>query len=109
LDEKSTPGTITVHKSSNYASKDKLWIINMFAQYYPGKAKYDNDSKEKRLEWFKSCLDQMGKIKEIESFAFPYGIGSAFSGGSYQDYMDALEDFAIKYSKTVAVWRNNAF
>jgi O-acetyl-ADP-ribose deacetylase (regulator of RNase III) len=69
--DRSKPGTISVHTSPT----ENVTIINMFAQYYTGPSKFSNDTQEKRLEWFEECLDKMGNLKNLQSFAFPYNIG----------------------------------
>jgi len=58
----SKPGTINVRGN----------IINMFAQYYPGKW-FHNDTYEMRLQWFKQCLAEIEKvIRDTDVVAFPY-------------------------------------
>lgn len=58
------PGTISFHDR----------IINMYAQYYPTFAKYNNDNSSKRQAWFIQCLDEIAKY-DINNIAMPYNIG----------------------------------
>lgn len=82
-DGKDTVGQIVV----------KGQVINMLAQIYPGKAKYKNDSKEKRATWFLECLEQMSELDG--SFAFPFRIGCGLAGGDWVGvYLPMLERFA---------------
>ncbi len=76
-------------------------VINMMSQVFPGKPKYDTgiDSREKRKEYFKNCLDQISRIKDIKSIAFPYGIACNMGGGKWEDYLAMLENFAQKNPK----------
>jgi len=69
-------------------------IINMLAQLYPGKPQYSNDTKEIRIEAFRSCLRKVGEIKGIKSIAFPYGIGCNMGGGKWETYYSAIEEFS---------------
>jgi O-acetyl-ADP-ribose deacetylase (regulator of RNase III) len=70
-EQRDIPGTIKIHKVPG----ENVVIVNMFAQYYPSKAKYSNDNSEKREKWFRDCLEALGKEKDLSSFAFPYNIG----------------------------------
>jgi hypothetical protein len=71
-------------------------IINMLAQVFPGKPKFDNglDSREKRKEYFKKCLNQISMINGVKSIAFPYGIACNMGGGKWDDYLSMITEFA---------------
>jgi uracil-DNA glycosylase len=84
----SKPGTIKL-----VGKKSQRYIVAMFAQLRPGKPKQD-DTAEMRIEWFKSCLGKIAKIKGIKSIAFPYGIGCGLAGGDWQTYCKILVDWA---------------
>lgn len=80
----SKPGTIDVFEDAK--------VINMYAQYYPGKPRYQNDSAEKRLVWFKQCLETIQEqYPNLESIAFPYKIGCNLGGGDWDKYLHLLE------------------
>lgn len=93
----SKPGTIDVLGN----------IINMYAQYYPSTAKYSNDSKEKRVMWFKSCLNQIAQIENIKnkSIAMPYNIGCAAAGGDWSVYFKLIKDFANENQIYVTLYK----
>jgi len=97
------PGTISI--SGN--GKDQRYIINMFAQYYPGKYNDDywNDSSMQRLSYFKSCLDRIEKIYDLESIAFPYCIGCGIGGGDWVDYEAMLLEFSIDIGKEITIYK----
>src|SRR4029079_3718629 len=57
--KRDVPGTIVLRGDP---SKAQRFVINMLGQLYPGKSRYANDSAEKRLQWFQSCLDGIGKL-----------------------------------------------
>jgi O-acetyl-ADP-ribose deacetylase (regulator of RNase III) len=80
---KRTPGTISVHRN----------VINMYAQIYPGKSKYPNDTPDLRIQYFKSCLNEISKLKG-ESIAFPYNIGCGLAGGDWQKYKQLIYEFS---------------
>lgn len=73
------------------------FVINMFAQYYPGHSRYPESSKDgiaARKQYFQDCLDLISKIKDIKSIAFPWKIGCRLAGGNWDDYYSMLEKFA---------------
>lgn len=75
-----TPGRIAI------AGDEKInhrYVIGMYAQRYPGLAKWSNDTEEKRAQWFQECLDQIAQIPNIKSIAFPYNIGCGLAGGDW--------------------------
>lgn len=90
------PGTISIHGNG----KDKRYIVNFYSQYYPGKAKYKNDSLEIREKWFEKCLDLLGQVEDLKSVAFPYGIGCGLAGGDWDKYYGMIEDFSDRNPDT---------
>jgi len=100
--EPSLPGTIEIRGDK---TKDQRSVIAMFAQYYPGKAKYPTSKKDgtqARLDYFKSCLEKMKNLKG--SFAFPAGIGCGAAGGDWENYYATIISFSEKYSKKVTIY-----
>lgn len=88
---KSKPGTIDICGNGD----DERPVINLFAQYYPGKAKYDNDSAEKRIEWMKQCLAKIYNMRDqIKSIAFPHGMGCNLAGGDWEIYRSMIKKLA---------------
>lgn len=88
----STPGTIMVHGDG----VDQRYVINMFAQYYPGKPKYPDSSLDgikARQTYFHKCLLQIAKLPNLESIAFPMGIGCNLAGGDWDWYYGMLKIF----------------
>lgn len=82
------PGTISVNGG----------VIAMFAQYRPGK----NRNGENREEWFRLCLAEISKL-DIDSIAFPYGIGCGLAGGNWSTYFEMIRQFAISNPKIKVV------
>lgn len=88
----------------------KPYIINMYVQYYPGKARINNlgklfdnsfdfiikDSAEDRLRYLKECLDKVSQINNIESIGFPEGMGCRLAKGNWNHNLAVLEQFAEK-------------
>jgi O-acetyl-ADP-ribose deacetylase (regulator of RNase III) len=73
------------------------FIINMFAQYLPGHSKipdHPTDGLIARQRHFYSCLVKIAKIPDLESIAFPYGIGCSMGGGNWTYYSGFLGHFA---------------
>ena len=95
---RSEAGTIEVCVGNDESSKK---VINLFAQYYPGNARYVTDSEEKRIEWMKQCLFQVYKLRdEIKSIAFPFGMGCGLGGGDWKVYKGLIEKLAKNMPNT---------
>lgn len=96
-------GTIVVRGNGD----DERFVINMLAQYYPGRTKYPKSSKdglEVREKAFQKCLKKILKL-DMESIAFPWGIGCGAAGGSWPKYMHMIEDFADLTDAEVVVYK----
>jgi len=77
--------------------KDQRYVINMFAQYYPGKPKYPHshlDGTAIREKYFHRCLLRIAQIPNLESIAFPWRIGCNLGGGAWDHYLGTLTNFA---------------
>lgn len=78
-------------------SLENRFVINMFAQYYPGKPKYPESKLDgilARQQYFYQCLLKIAKISDLESIAFPYKIGCNLAGGDWNYYYGVLNNFA---------------
>ena len=95
------PGTIEIFGNTG------PYIINMYAQYYPAKSKYPNDSMNKRIEWFKECLNHISQIKNTHThtIAMPYNIGCGAAGGDWNIYYKILTDFANKEKIHITLYK----
>jgi O-acetyl-ADP-ribose deacetylase (regulator of RNase III) len=94
-----TMGTIKILGNG----QDERFVINMFAQYYPGKTKYPlskKDGVETRLKTFHQCLLKIARIPDLESVAFPWKIGCNLGGGVWEHYLGNLTVFANHVEKT---------
>ena len=100
---RSIPGTIDVLGNGS----DQRFVINMYAQYYPSKAKYANDSYALRMGWFKQCLDEIAKIDSIKDLALPFNCGCGSAGGDWNQYYSEICNFANKYKINVVLYRLN--
>lgn len=74
--------------------KDKI-IIEMDAQYYPGKPIYKNDTKELRVEAFKRCLKKIVD-SGIKKLAIPKNIGCGLAGGDWDVYCSILKEYFME-------------
>jgi hypothetical protein len=95
------PGTIQVLGDG----LSQRFVISLNAQIYPGRPNLTNDTKEIRLELFVKCLEEILKIQNLESIAFPWMIGCGLAGGNWEDYQSLLEVFARKTSAEVLLFR----
>lgn len=96
----SRPGTTFVA-----VSKNKV-IVGLFSQFYPGKAKYETDSPELRLAWFREALDSFG-TEPGTSVAMPYNIGCGLAGGYWPAYEQAISEWAEKNNISVVLYDLN--
>jgi O-acetyl-ADP-ribose deacetylase (regulator of RNase III) len=94
--EPDVPGTINIAGDSRF----KVKIINMFAQYYPGKPSEPDDTEQMRKKWFVSCLKLIAD-KKINSIAMPLHIGCGLAGGDSVFYRKAIEMLAAKIDITL--------
>lgn len=85
--------------------KDERFIINMYAQFYPGKPNYNNDSYENRKQWFYECLLKISKIKNLKSVAIPFGIGCNLAGGNWIDYYKMICDFDKSVNIQIIIYK----
>ena len=97
------PGTMEIFGNGI----DKRFIINIYSQYYPSIAKYNNDTTNKRLEWFVNCLNEITKINDIQNktIAMPYNIGCGAAGGDWNIYHKIIEDFANKEKINITLYK----
>lgn len=87
------PGEISIHGNG----QDQRYVINMLAQFWPGKPKYPEstlDGYKAREHYFKSCLQKITKIENLKSIAFPVNIGCGLAGGNWIQYKSFIEHFA---------------
>lgn len=84
------PGSIKICGNG----EEQRYVINMIAQYDPGPPKFQGrDTKENREKYFQQCLDQISKIENLESIAFPYLIGCGLAKGIWNNYLEMLTNF----------------
>jgi O-acetyl-ADP-ribose deacetylase (regulator of RNase III) len=77
--------------------QEQRYVINMFAQYYPGKPKYPKSTLDGILvrdKCFHRCLLRIAEIPDLESIAFPWKIGCNLGGGIWEHYLGTLTNFA---------------
>jgi O-acetyl-ADP-ribose deacetylase (regulator of RNase III) len=94
-----------------YLVDKNKYVINMFAQFYPGKPNYTNDTYKIRENAFKDCLSKIPKSVNLliqhnldipnRDIAFPFGIGCGLAGGYWNSYYSMLEDFEEIYSSEI--------
>lgn len=87
------PGTIEIYGHE----PSYRYIINMNAQYYPGKPSANFDTIQNRKKWFHNCLLEIIKIPNLDSIAFPSKIGCNLAGGDWEWYFKQI----VKFEKQV--------
>lgn len=89
---------------------EQRYIINMIAQYYPGKSSIDFDTIKDRKEWFHNCLLEIAKIQNLHSIAFPFRIGCNLGGGDWDWYFNQLAKFEmnVKRKAVVLLYKNES-
>lgn len=96
-------GTIHVKSRKGTCHPDDKVIINMYAQHYPGKNKYNKP----RQTYFQSCLDEIVKIQGITSIAMPWNIGCGLAGGNWNIYFLLIRRFARSNKIHVTLYNIN--
>lgn len=92
------PGSIVVCGDG----KTERYVVNLLGQYYPGRSRYNNDSPEKRLNWFSECLEVL-EIIDAKSIAFPCRIGCGAAGGNWVEYKKKIDEFAKRVDGKVFI------
>ena len=102
---KDNPGTIRICGDGVH----QRFVVNMFAQVYPGSPKYPNsdiDGSLARQKYFRSCLSELAKaIKPGDTVAFPWRIGCGAAGGDWNVYLYLISMFADDIDSGVVVYR----
>ncbi len=86
--------------------KNERYVINMLAQFYPGRPKYTEsklDGFKARELAFSTCLAKIAQIEGLETIAFPYGIGCGAASGNWTAYQCMIEEFSDKVGDSVKV------
>lgn len=94
--ENDVPGTIEVRGNG----KEHRFIINMFAQFNPGKPHNPDDSKDgyqARKQYFISCMTHIKNLKP-DSVAMPWGIGCGLAGGDWDFYKKVIDKFSTSFN-----------
>lgn len=93
---------------------DQRYVINMFAQYYPGKSKYPDselDGIKIREKNFYKCLLRIAKLPDLKSIAFPWRIGCNLGGGDWEHYLGNIVNFAeyvkLTYDTKVIIYKRD--
>ena len=87
------PGNIVIRGNG----KDKRYVIAMLSQFYPSFPKFPDsnlDGYKVREEYFQQALDEIAKIEDLETIAFPFNIGCGAAGGNWDHYFEMIENFS---------------
>jgi len=97
-----TPGTIHV----DWSDEALVWVAHLYAQKDCCLPNRKEDA-SMRMMWFKGCLVLLENFMhehELETVAFPFGVGCASSGGEWNRYSDALNQWAEEHAETLTVY-----
>lgn len=86
---------------------DGKLICHMFAQIYPGKPQWGIDSREKRLKYFRNCLDRLifsDSGRDVTGYAFPYKVGCGMAGGIWDQYLKEIKKFSKHIKSFVTIY-----
>lgn len=89
----SEPGTIDI-KGDGISNRH---VINLHAQFYPGRPKYPDSIKDGilvREKYFHQCLLKVARIPNLESIALAWGIGAGLAGGIWSHVLGTITNFA---------------
>jgi len=96
------PGMIMIRGDGN----EQRYVIAILGQKFPGKpraAEFEIDSFKKRQDYFFSGLQEIAKISNLKSIAFPWGIGCGAAGGNWKFYHNLIDKFSNHLGKNVEV------
>lgn len=88
---------------------DERFVINMLAQFYPGKPKFPESARDgfrARRVAFANCLLKVLRIPDLRSVAFPWEIGCWMAGGDWSKYLPMIERFSDKARADVLIYRH---
>ena len=110
------PGTVGVYEIAPNAKK---YVVNLYAQIYPGPptdsqtsltTQDDDDSSALRLELFEKCLKSLSKVNFQSSvnqpkisFAFPWRIGCGIALGDWYSYLKSIVTFCFSLPNCTVV------
>lgn len=92
------PGTIIIREQG------EKYIIALLGQYLPGTPS-KKDPAYKRIKYFQSGLLEIEKIQDLESIAFPYGIGCGAAGGDWVLYQEMIKQFSKRVTADVVIYK----
>lgn len=107
-DSRDKPGNIDIRGNG----KDQRFIINMFAQVFPGTPRFpesSTDGHSAREKYFLKCLEKIQNIENLDGVAFPYCIGCGAAGGEWKNYLKMIDDFSKKVNCDVVIYKLNEF
>lgn len=96
-----TPGTIVV--KGGHCQEKARGVINLFGQRHKSVPNSSDDTYEMRMKWFKSALEAVACIPDVESVAFPHGIGCGMAGGKWEDYYAMITEWSERHPKISVV------
>lgn len=84
---------------------DQRFVVNMMAQYAPGKIDElsRSDKAFMRHYYFHNCLIELAKVENLKSVVFPAGIGCDIAGGNWEVYLGEIKEFYYNVNKTQKV------
>lgn len=98
------PGTIRIDGAPG---TDLRAVIALFGQLHPGRP-WPADPHAAREGFFKSGLEKIAVIPDIESVALPHGIGCGLAGGYWPGYEAMIDAFARQHPHIdVALYRKH--
>lgn len=97
----SEPGTYSLHGDG----KVERFVVNIYAQYYPGKPRKSDDTANYRLEWLTRALERFANEHSPSEIALPYGIGCGLAGGDWVSYQEVMTRFSVGPSIQVRLYK----
>lgn len=99
---KDTPGEIIVKGNG----ANQRFIVAILGQKYPGKPRYaaPEDDFKHRTDYFFSGLKKIAEIPNLESVAFPWGIGCGAAGNNWNLYHKLIDKLADHLKENAKVY-----
>ena len=101
------PGEIIIRGNGD----KQRYVIAILGQKYPGRPGYSDpeDDFAHRTRYFFNGLKKIAEIKDLDSVAFPWGIGCGAAGNDWEKYHTLIDRFSdyVKGRATVYIYKLN--
>lgn len=97
------PGYYSIHGNG----ADERYILNIYSQFYPGRALQPRESYDLREAWLKQAIYLLhdSPYFQLEELALPYNLGCGLAGGEWTKYEKLLADISDELSLPITLYK----